>query len=108
MIGKNNMKEFMLKRQLSLVQMDEVQHDAAAVVAVAEREKDDDGKAVDDDDDDQYILIANRPQKQQLLSSQYITLGTFFAFHQARNTWILTTHETSWPIWVTMKRTIDT
>lgn len=94
MIGKNNMKQAqLLKRQLSLVQMDEVQHDTAAVVAAGrEKDDDDDGKAVDDDDDDdQYILIANRPQKQQLLSSQYITLGTFFAFHQARNTWILTT-----------------
>jgi MFS family permease len=89
-IGKNNMKEALLKRQLSLVQMDEVQHDAAAVGK--ENDDDDDDKAVEDDHDDcQYILIANRPQKQQLLSSQYITLGTFFAFHQARNTWILTT-----------------
>ena len=84
----------LLKRQLSLVQMDEVQHDAAAV-----QDDDNNDNVVDDDDDDvkpnhlnhQYILIANRPQKQQLLSSQYITLGTFFAFHQARNTWILTT-----------------
>lgn len=42
MIGKNNMKEFMLKRQLSLVQMDEVQHDA--------RGKDDDDG--DDNNDD--------------------------------------------------------
>jgi MFS family permease len=40
---------------------------------------------------DQYILIANRPQMEQLMSGQYITLCLFFAFHQARNTWILTT-----------------
>lgn len=38
-----------------------------------------------------YILIANRPQRQQLLSNQYITLCIFFAFHQARNTFTLTT-----------------
>eukprot|EP00986_Skeletonema_menzelii_P003682 scaffold1172_cov144-Skeletonema_menzelii.AAC.7 len=40
---------------------------------------------------DQYILIANRSQMKQLISSQYITLCLFFAFHQARNTWVLTT-----------------
>src|SRR5210317_1541920 len=90
MIGKYNMKEFMLKRQLSLVQMDEVQHDAAVVVAGSEKDGDEDDDVKNESItrpnhhlDHQYILIANRPQRQQLLSSQYITLGTFFAFHQA-------------------------
>mmetsp|Transcript_7389 Transcript_7389/g.16142 ORF Transcript_7389/g.16142 Transcript_7389/m.16142 type:complete len:576 (-) Transcript_7389:44-1771(-) len=38
-----------------------------------------------------YIKIADRLPRRQLLSGQYIALASFFAFHQARNIWILTT-----------------
>ena len=38
-----------------------------------------------------YIMIAQRPPSKQLLSSQYIALAIFFAFHDARNTWVVTT-----------------
>ena len=36
-------------------------------------------------------MIADRPPKKQFLSSNYISLAIFFAFHQSRNIWILTT-----------------
>ena len=38
-----------------------------------------------------YVLIASRPALDQLRSSQFLTLATFFAFHHSRNTWTLTT-----------------
>ena len=38
-----------------------------------------------------YIMIADRPPMKQFLSSTYIFLAIFFAFHQSRNIWVLTT-----------------
>lgn len=38
-----------------------------------------------------YIMIADRPPMKQFLSSNYIFLAFFFAFHQSRNIWVLTT-----------------
>ena len=32
-----------------------------------------------------YIMIADRPPMKQFLSSTYIFLAIFFAFHQSRN-----------------------
>jgi hypothetical protein len=79
-IGKNT-------QRLSTEEMDTAVHERTAEIEHQE--------SIDDDEEptstNQYILIANRPQRQQLLSSQYITLCILFAFHQARNTFILTT-----------------
>ena len=38
-----------------------------------------------------YIMIADRPPMKQFLSSTYTFLAIFFAFHQSRNIWVLTT-----------------
>ena len=38
-----------------------------------------------------YVMIADRPPMKQFLSSSYIFLAIFFAFHQSRNIWVLTT-----------------
>jgi len=38
-----------------------------------------------------YVMVADRPPVKQFLSANYIFLAIFFAFHQARNIWVLTT-----------------
>jgi len=38
-----------------------------------------------------YIVVAERPPMKQFLSPNYIFLAIFFAFHQSRNIWVLTT-----------------
>jgi MFS family permease len=75
-------------QRLATEEMDRAVHN---VMDVMERHQE---SRIDNEEEsttDQYILIANRPQMEQLMSGQYITLCLFFAFHQARNTWILTT-----------------
>lgn len=38
-----------------------------------------------------YVMIADRTPRKQMMSGMYIALAVFFAFHQARNIWVLTT-----------------
>eukprot|EP00985_Skeletonema_marinoi_P015427 scaffold7970_cov147-Skeletonema_marinoi.AAC.3 len=85
-------------QRLAIEEMDRAVHDVVVVrrdsirraSEIMERQE----SIIDNEEEsttDQYILIANRPQMEQLMSSQYITLCIFFSFHQARNTFTLTT-----------------
>ena len=47
--------------------------------------------AEDEQIDESYVLIAKRSPKEQLLSSQFISLAVFYGFHFARNSWVLST-----------------
>ena len=38
-----------------------------------------------------YVLVADRPALEQFRSGQFLALASFFAFHQSRNLWVLTT-----------------